>query len=86
METTALVNEQHLTEITEMIADLLEATPEEVQSANSFADDLSADSFLLIELAAQMEQRFGVELAQKDLERMVNLRAVYELVAEKAGW
>ena len=42
METTAPVNEQHLTEITEMIADLLEATPEEVQSANSFADDLSA--------------------------------------------
>ncbi|MEV7805579.1 phosphopantetheine-binding protein [Microbispora sp. NPDC088329] len=85
MKTTAPVDER-LTQIATMVADLLEATPEEVERATSFADDLSADSFLLIELAARLEQRFGVELGQEDLTRLNDLSATYRVVAEKAGW
>lgn len=72
-------------EIAEMAADLFCVSVEEVVSAESFADDVDADSLLVIELLSRLEKRYGITISDTDAVRLVNLDATCELVAECAG-
>lgn len=74
------------TEIAELAADLFSVDVAEVEAAESFVDDVGADSLLAIELLAQLEKRYGITIPEGELFRMVNLRSTYEVVAERAGW
>ncbi len=51
-----------------------------------FKEDHDADSLRAIEILASLEREFGIEIAQADMVRMVNLEGVHEVVAEHAGW
>jgi len=73
-------------EIAEIAADLFSATPDEVSAAESFVEDVEADSLLTIELLAQLEKRYAIAISENALPRMVNLRETYAVVAEYAGW
>lgn len=75
-----------LHEIAELAADLFSVEVPEVIAAESFVDDVEADSLLAIELLAQLEKRYGITIPEQELPRLVNLRSTYELVAEYAGW
>ncbi|WP_242586318.1 thioesterase domain-containing protein [Streptomyces sp. MST-110588] len=46
----------------------------------------NADSLRAIEILAALEKQFAVVINQSELPRMVNLKGVYEVVAESAGW
>jgi acyl carrier protein len=72
-------------EIAEMAADLFCVSVEEVESAESFADDVDADSLMAIELLSQLEKRYDITIPETDVVRLVNLSATCELVAECAG-
>ncbi|MFF3616521.1 acyl carrier protein [Streptomyces sp. NPDC002580] len=76
----------HLDEIREIAAEVLEIEPEEITETSSFADDHEADSLRAIEILARIEKKYNVEIPQSDLPKMVNLRAVYDVVAQYAGW
>ncbi|MEU4089665.1 acyl carrier protein [Streptomyces aureus] len=82
--TTAQQN--HLDEIREIAAEVLEIEPEEITETSSFADEHEADSLRAIEILARIEKKYNVEIPQSDLPKMVNLRAVYDVVAQYAGW
>lgn len=69
-----------------MLAELVQATPERVASAESFATEFGADSLILIELLVRLEKRFEIEIPEDDLPKLVNLRSTYEVVAARAGW
>ncbi|HEY4023729.1 MAG TPA: acyl carrier protein [Pseudonocardiaceae bacterium] len=75
-----------MTEIAEIAADLFSASVEDVVAAESFVDDVEADSLLAIELLAQLEKRYAIAISENALPRMVNLRETYAVVAEYAGW
>jgi acyl carrier protein len=80
-------NEQQiLDELREMIAEVLEVEPEEITETSSFVDDHEADSLRAIEILARIEKKYKVEVPQEKLAEMVNLRAVYNTLAERAGW
>lgn len=78
--------DERLAEIRDIAADLFAADPQEVEAAESFVDDLDADSLLAIELLTQLEKRYGVLISEEAVPRMVNLKATYQVVAETAGW
>jgi acyl carrier protein len=78
--------EARMDEIAEIAADLFSVTPEEVRTAESFVDDLGADSLLAIELLVQLEKRYSITIPESELPRMVNLRGAYDATAEHAGW
>jgi acyl carrier protein len=75
-----------LDEIAELAADLFSVTKPEVVAAESFVDDLEADSLLAIELLAQLEKRYAIAISESALPRMTNLPGTYAVVAEYAGW
>lgn len=73
-------------EIAAIAADLFCATTAEIAAAESFVDDVDADSLLTIELLSRLEKRYGITIPESALIRIVNLRDTYAVVAESAGW
>jgi len=61
------------TELQELAAEILGVEPEQVQLNVSFARDLAADSLDLVELIAAVEDKYGVELSEEQLEAMKNV-------------
>ncbi|MGP0051422.1 MAG: acyl carrier protein [Solirubrobacteraceae bacterium] len=73
-------------ELREIVADVLELEPDELTAEGEFVDEYSADSLRAIEILARIEKRYDIEIPQSELPKMHNLQAVYDVVAERAGW
>ncbi|WKX70532.1 acyl carrier protein [Streptomyces sp. XD-27] len=82
---TAIVEERQEI-IREIVIDILEIEADEVTDTSLFKEEHDADSLRAIEILAALEKEFNVVINQSELGRMVNLRGVYEVVAEAAGW
>ncbi|MFI6096973.1 acyl carrier protein [Lentzea sp. NPDC051213] len=63
-----------------------EIEPHELDETTSFIEDLGVDSLSTIDLLANLETEFGIEIDQDELPRMVDLDGVYDVVAQFAGW
>ncbi|MEU9795543.1 acyl carrier protein [Streptomyces sparsogenes] len=81
----AIVEERQET-IKEIVTDILEIDPDEVTETSLFKEEHDADSLRAIEILAALEKEFNVVIAQSELSRMVNLRGVYQVVSQAAGW
>jgi acyl carrier protein len=77
---------QHMEELREIVAEVLELEPEEVTEGADFVEEYEADSLRAIEILARIEKKYKVEIPQSELSEMRNLKAVYEVVARHAGW
>jgi len=73
-------------ELRGIVADVLELEPEEVGDGADFVAEYEADSLRAIEILARIEKKYKVEIPQSLLPEMVNLKAVYDVVARCAGW
>ncbi|AGP57556.1 MULTISPECIES: acyl carrier protein [Streptomyces] len=82
---TAIVEERRET-IKEIVTDILEIDPDEVTETSLFKEEHDADSLRAIEILAALEKTFNIVIDQSELSRMVNLRGVYEVVSDAAGW
>ncbi|MFD6325630.1 acyl carrier protein [Streptomyces sp. NPDC058442] len=78
--------DQHLDELREIVAEVLEVEPEEITETGSFVDEYEADSLRAIEILARIEKKYKIDIPQSALPEMGNLKAVYDVVAEQAGW
>jgi acyl carrier protein len=80
------VDEQRYAKLKEIVCEILELEEDEVTETSLFNEDHGADSLRAIEILASLEKEFGVVIDQSELARMVNLKGVYEVVSEAAGW
>ncbi|PLW66724.1 polyketide-8 synthase acyl carrier protein [Streptomyces sp. DJ] len=80
------VNTDHLDELREIVAEVLEVEPEEITETSSFVEEHEADSLRAIEILARIEKKYGIDIPQSELPNMGNLRAVHDVVAQHAGW
>jgi acyl carrier protein len=55
----------------------LDVPDEKLRLDSSLVDDLGADSLDLVQLALEMEERFGVELSERDV---IGLKSVGDVV------
>ncbi|GAA2801276.1 acyl carrier protein [Kitasatospora sp. CM 4170] len=78
--------DENVQKIKEIVCDILEIEEDEVTETSLFKEDHQADSLRSIEILAGLEKEFSVTIDQSELARMVNLKGVYEVVAEAAGW
>lgn len=58
----------------------------EVTDKTHFVEDLGVDSLNAIDLLAALETEYEIEIEPEAIRRMVTVDAVYEVVAEVAGW
>jgi acyl carrier protein len=78
--------DRHLEELRELVADVLEVEPEELTDTGDFQQEYEADSLRAIEMLARIERKYRIEIPQKELAEMQNLKAVYAVTASYAGW
>ncbi|WP_433598095.1 acyl carrier protein [Nocardia sp. CA-135953] len=76
----------HMDELREIVCDVLEIEPDELTDDSLFVEDHEADSLRAIEILARLEKTYKVEIPQAELSKMVNMKAVYGVVAGYAGW
>jgi acyl carrier protein len=61
----------------------LDVTREECVLEASFIDDLGADSLDIVELLMEMEEAFGVEIADEELEKISTIKDVIDFLKQK---
>ncbi len=64
-------------------AEALDVEADKVTMEASFADDLEADSLDLVELVMDLEEEFGVEVEEDELEGIASVKNAYELITSK---
>ncbi|MFV2144077.1 MULTISPECIES: acyl carrier protein [Isoptericola] len=69
-------------EIKNIVCDILEVEPDEVTRTSMFKEDHDADSLRAIEIVSSLERGFGIDIAQADMARMVNMDGVLSVVDE----
>lgn len=79
-------SEQRMAQIREIIGEVLELDDDEFTDTGHFVEDYEADSLRAIEILARLEKKYNVEIPQSELARMINVKTVYEVLAEHAGW
>ena len=68
-----------------IIVEQLGVDEEEVTQEASFTDDLGADSLDIVELVMAFEEEFGIEIPDKDAEKISNVRDAISYIESNAG-
>ncbi len=63
--------------------EILSVEADQVTMEANFADDLDADSLDLVELVMALEEEFGVEVNEEELEGITTAGAAYTLITSK---
>ena len=69
--------------VIQLVAEQLDVAPEKCKLEASFIDDLGADSLDLVELIMEMEELFGVEIADEELEKIRTIKDVVDFLRKK---
>jgi acyl carrier protein len=77
------VDEQLFNRFRKCAVDVLSVEEDKVVPEASFGDDLDADSLDLVELVMALEEEFGVEVPEEDLEGIQTVGQAYDLIVSK---
>jgi len=69
--------------VIKIIMEQLDVTKEECVLEASFIDDLGADSLDLVELIMEMEENFGVQISDEELEKIRLVKDVVDFLRSK---
>jgi acyl carrier protein len=69
--------------VIKLVMEQLDVTREECVLEASFIDDLGADSLDIVELLMEMEEAFGVEIADEELEKISTIKDVIDFLKQK---
>ena len=69
--------------VRDITVEQLSVDADEVKMESSFIDDLGADSLDLVELIMEMEEAFGVEIADEELEKIRTVQDVVDFLRKK---
>ena len=65
-----------------VIAEQLGLDEANVRMESSFLDDLGADSLDIVEFIMALEEEFGLEIPDEDVEKIVTVKDVVEYISE----
>jgi len=69
--------------VIKLVMEQLDVTKEQCLLEASFIDDLGADSLDIVELLMEMEEAFGVEIADEELEKIRTIKDVIDFLKQK---
>ena len=77
------VDQDIISEVKKMVASQLGKSEDEITPESSFIEDLGADSLDLVELIMSMEDKFGLEIADEDAEKIVTVQDAINFIMER---
>ncbi|MDQ4149732.1 MAG: acyl carrier protein [Actinomycetota bacterium] len=69
----------------EVLIDRLKVEPDSVTEEANFFEDLGLDSIDLMTVVMAVEEKFGIEVSDEELENVTTLAEATELLSEKVG-
>lgn len=69
-------------EVIDIVVEQLGVDPADVTPEKSFVEDLNADSLDLTELIMTFEERFGVEIAEEDAQKLKTVGDVMQYITQ----
>ncbi len=79
------MNEELYARFRTCAVEVLSVDADKVVPEAKFGDDLDADSLDLVELVMALEEEFGIEVPEEDLEGIETVGQAYDLVVDKLG-
>lgn len=83
MKTDRTMDKQEV--LNEVLLDCLGVKREQLTDEARFVEDLSADSLTVMEIVMAVEEKFGLELTEEQVENIRSVGALRELVEQKVG-
>jgi acyl carrier protein len=77
------VDQELFARFTKCAVEVLSVDAAKITPEASFGDDLDADSLDLVELVMALEEEFGVEVPEEELEGIGTVGQAYNLVVSK---
>ena len=77
------MNQQLFDRFTKCAVDVLSVDASKITLEASFGDDLDADSLDLVELVMALEEEFGIEVPESELEGVDTIGKAFDLVTSK---
>lgn len=71
---------ENFEKVKEILVDVLGVDPEDVKPESKFVDDLGADSLDLVELIMAFEDKFGIEISDKEAEKIVTIKDALDYI------
>lgn len=71
--------------VIEVIMEQLEVSREECTLDASFIEDLGADSLDLVELIMELEENFGIRIADEELEKIRTIQDIIDFIKKKTA-
>ncbi|MCD7959827.1 MAG: acyl carrier protein [Ruminococcus sp.] len=78
-----MTKEEIFEELKELVTDQLGVEDDKVTLEASIQDDLGADSLDLVDLAMEVEEKFGVKISDEDLENIKMIGDIVTYIDEK---
>lgn len=72
-------------EVIDIVVDKLGLDPAEVTAEKSFIEDLNADSLDSTEIMMTIEERFDIEIAEDEIEKLKTVGDAIKFVEDKKG-
>jgi acyl carrier protein len=72
-------------EVIDIVVDKLGLDPAEVTADKSFIEDLNADSLDSTEIMMTIEERFDIEIAEDEIEKLKTVGDAIKFVEDKKG-
>ncbi|MFZ4098772.1 MAG: acyl carrier protein [Chlamydiia bacterium] len=69
-------------EVIDIVVEQLGVDPADVTAEKSFVEDFNADSLDLTELIMTFEERFGVEIAEEDAQKLKTVGDVIQYITQ----
>ena len=77
------MSDDNFKRFTNCAVEVISVDAAQVTREASFADDLDADSLDLVELVMALEEEFGVNVEEEELEGITTIGAAYDLIPGK---
>ena len=77
------MSDDNFKRFTNCAVEVLSVDASQVTREASFADDLDADSLDLVELVMALEEEFGINVEEEELEGITTIGAAYDLITGK---
>lgn len=77
-----MAKEEIFEKLKELVVDQLGVEEDEVTMEASMQDDLGADSLDLVDLVMSVEEKFGVKVADEDLENIKTVGDIVDYIEE----
>lgn len=77
-----MMTEETKAKVKEIIAEILEVEPDELQEDQDFEETYEADSLRKIEIVAKLDKALDISIPQTELAKIRTLNAVYKIVEE----